>query len=110
MCKWLNSVLPEYCIIGARKSKDTLTIVHSQPPDIVLIRIEMLHKECCKHIIRKIKHATQGAQIFVIAEHEDEVYQTENVVEVSGYILKSGLTSFLKRILPSMVDSPSVPG
>jgi len=108
ICKWLTAMSPEYHILSARNLKEALTIIHSQPPDIVLIKIEILHKEFCKDIIRKIKHGASGAQIFVIADHEDEVYQTENAVEVSGYILKDGLTSFLKRMLPSLVGFPSV--
>ncbi|MBM4325149.1 MAG: response regulator [Deltaproteobacteria bacterium] len=106
--KSLTATLPKYHILRARDLKEALAIIHSQSLDIVLIQIEMLHKECCRHIIRKIKYAAQGAQIFVIADHEDEVYQTENAVEVSGYILKDGLTSFLKRMLPSLVGFPSV--
>jgi len=107
MCDWLTGVLPEYCFLEAKNREDALAIVHSQPPDMVLVRIELLRGDFLKDI-RKIKSAASNTQIVVMAAHEDEVYQTETPSVVSAYVLKGGLTSFLKRMFPYIVGSPSV--
>jgi len=104
ICEWLTGVLPEYCFLEAKNREEALAIVHSQPPDIVVIRTNLLQGDYVKDI-REIKSAASTAQIVVMATHEDEVYQTETPVEVSAYILKDGLTSFLNKILVSLVRS-----
>lgn len=103
--KWLTRVLPDYFFLVARNCKDVLAIVHSEPPDIVLIGIDLLLRDGLKDII-EIKSAASSAQIVVVASHDDEVYQTECPVEVSAYILREGLVSFLRRMLPAMAGSP----
>ena len=104
MCDWLTGVLPEYCFLEAKNREDALAIVHSQPPDIVLVRIELLQGDFLKDI-REIKSAASTTQIVVMADHEDEVYRTEKPAVVSAYILKDGLISFLNKILVSLVRS-----
>ncbi|MDP2968404.1 MAG: response regulator [Deltaproteobacteria bacterium] len=102
VCEWLTGVLSEYCFLEAKNLKEALAIVRSQPPDMVLIRIDLLQGDYLKDI-REIKSAAPTTQIVVMATHENEVYQTETPAEVSAYILKDGLTSFLKRILPFVI-------
>jgi len=104
MCDWLTGVLPEYCFLEAKNREDALAIVHSQPPDMVLVRIELLQGDFLKDI-REIKSAASTTQIVVMADHEDEVYRTEKPAVVSAYILKDGLISFLNKILVSLVRS-----
>ncbi len=105
--KSLTAALPEYDIVSAGNLKEALAIVHSQPPTIVLIGIDLLQGNHLKDV-EEIKSAASGAQIVVIATNEDEVYRTETPAEVSAYILKGGLTSFLKRMFPYIVGCPSV--
>lgn len=99
MCKWLTAVLPEYWFLEAKNREEALAVVHSQPPDMALIRIGLLQGDYLKDI-REIKSAASTTQIVVMADHEDEVYRTETPAEVSAYILRDGLISFLNNICP----------
>lgn len=107
LCNNIITKFPQYQVLSGRNLEEIFEAIRSQSPDIVLVGPKMLQKKWNKFLVKKIKYAAQNVLIFVVANHENEVYQIENPVEITGYILKSGLISFLARILSHIVvDSP----
>ena len=102
---WLSAVFDDLIFIGVKSGEEAVALSAVQPPDIVLMDVELPHMNGIE-AVRRIKAIVPQANIVMVSVHEDAHYRQEaRAAGACAYILKhkvGELIAVLTEICPNL--------